>query len=162
MKGDFEFWNLVHWARQDLGIALNEEFSISDECARELLGQIAAEDKDRPFMELVAAYGQEIRRILAVPLKDAWEVEEAENGFWTKIVQNAGQYSRKSPMMHWLAVIAKLKAIEVYQRRKKLPCQAEDWVIDFLSTVNNDAIASSRLASSDDVVEREEKEESAR
>ncbi len=64
-------------------------------------------------------------------------------------------------MMHWLAVIAKLKAIEVYQRRKKLPCQVEDWVIDLLSTVNNDAIASSRLASSDDVMDREEKEESA-
>ena len=95
-------------------------------------------------------------------MNDSHEMESAEQEFWATVVQTAGNYGGKSPVMHWLAVIAKLKAIEVYQRRKKLPCQAEDWGIDFLSTVNNDAIAWSRLASSDDVMEREEKEESAR
>ena len=42
--------------------SLDAEFSISEERARELLAQIAGGDVDRPFMELVAAYGQEMRR----------------------------------------------------------------------------------------------------
>ena len=71
MKCDFDWGNLVHWARDDLGLPLDAEFSISEERARELLAQIAAEDKDRPLMELVAAYGNEMRRILAAHVKDA-------------------------------------------------------------------------------------------
>ena len=34
-KGDFDFGNLVHWAKDDLGLALDAEFSISDERAGE-------------------------------------------------------------------------------------------------------------------------------
>ncbi len=47
------YGNLVHWAKQDLGIATDEEFSISDKRARELLVPVAAEKnaKDRPFMD---------------------------------------------------------------------------------------------------------------
>ena len=63
MKGDFDWGNLVHWAKDDLGLALDEEFSISDERARELLAQIAAGDVEKPFTELSEAYGHHVRRI---------------------------------------------------------------------------------------------------
>lgn len=45
--------SLDSWARDDLGLALDAEFSISEERARELLAQITAEReaKDRPFMD---------------------------------------------------------------------------------------------------------------
>ena len=39
MKGDFDWGNLVHWARLDLGLALDAEVSISEERARELPAQ---------------------------------------------------------------------------------------------------------------------------
>ena len=40
VKGDFDFGNLVHWALDDLGLALDAEFFISDERAKELLAHI--------------------------------------------------------------------------------------------------------------------------
>lgn len=41
-----------------------------------------------------------MRRILAAHIKDAGEVEEAENEFWAKVVQIAGKYAGKSPVSH--------------------------------------------------------------
>lgn len=84
-KGDFDWGNLVHWAKDDLGLALDAEFSISDERARELLAKIAeTRNMDKPFMELVTAYGKEMRGILAVRVLDKTELEAEENDFWEK------------------------------------------------------------------------------
>ena len=53
MKGDFDWGNLVPWARNGLKIALDAEFSIPDERARELLAQMAETGTmDWPLMEL--------------------------------------------------------------------------------------------------------------
>ena len=129
-KGDFDWGNLVHWARLDLGLPLDADYSISEERARELMAQIAAaEDKDRPLMELVAAYGNQIRRILAAHVKDAGEMENAEQEFWTTVVQNAGKYVKARPVKRWLSVIAKRQAIAAYrrlhQRMKRVLFRAE-------------------------------------
>ena len=62
---------------------------------------------DRPLMNLVAAYGTQMRRIFAARIKNAGEMEDAENEFWEKVVQNAGEYAGKSPVSHWQSVIAK-------------------------------------------------------
>ena len=61
--GGFDWGNLVHWARLDLVLALDADYSIPDEKAREMLAQIAETGTiDRPLMELVAAYGNQMRR----------------------------------------------------------------------------------------------------
>ena len=91
MKGDFDFGHLVCWSRQSLGIAPYAEFSISEERAKELMAQISKGDKYRPFMELVAVYGNQMRRILAARMLDKIELEAAEQDFWLKIVQYAGE-----------------------------------------------------------------------
>ena len=43
MKGGFDWGNLVHWARLDLGLPLDADYCIPDEYAREMLAKIAAE-----------------------------------------------------------------------------------------------------------------------
>ena len=104
MNGDFDLGNLAHWAWDDLGLALDADFSISDEGARELLAQIAETGTmDRPLMELVAAYGDEMRRILAARVLDETELEAEADDFWSKIVQSTGKYAGESPVKHWLA-----------------------------------------------------------
>lgn len=78
--------------------SLDAEFSISEERARELLARIAARDVDGPFDELVAAFGRPMRRILAARVKDKTELEDVEQDFWLKVVQNAGKYGGKAPV----------------------------------------------------------------
>ena len=65
MKNSFDSGNLVSYARDGLRIAPDAEFSLSEERSKELLAQLAAGDAERPFMELAAAYGPEMRGILA-------------------------------------------------------------------------------------------------
>ena len=171
MKGDFDWGNLVHWARDDLGLALDEEFSISEERARELLSQIAKTGTmDRPLMELVAAYGTQMRHILAAHVKEAGEMEEAENEFWTTVVQNAGKYVKARPVKRWLSAIAKRQAIAAYrrlhQRMKRVLFRAEmaakmrdageqdDLDLERLAAKN--AVAEKRELTPDEVLEQEE------
>ena len=88
MKNGFDSGNLVSYARDGLRLSPDAEFSLSDGRARELLAQMAETgNMDRPFMELVAAYGKEMRRLFAARVKDAGEMEEVENEFWIKVVQ---------------------------------------------------------------------------
>ena len=99
---------MVHWARDDLGLALDAEFSISEERARELLAQIAKTGTmDRLFMELAAAYGDEMRRIFAARVRNETELEAEEQDFWSKIVQITGKYGGRFPVKHWLAKIVR-------------------------------------------------------
>lgn len=170
MKGDFDLGNLVHWARLDLGLALDEDYSISDERAREFLAQIASGDADRPLMELVAAYGRQMRRIFAAHVKDAEEREEAENEFWTTVVQSAGKYGGKASVVHWLAVIARRQAIASHQRQvrrmKRVVYRAEiaskRWNageeddLDLERLADKDAVAEERMLTPDEVLEQEE------
>lgn len=121
MKGSFDFGNLSHWTRQSLGMALDAEFSILDERAKELLAQMAETgDKDRSFMELVAACGRQLRRILAAHMMDSSEIESGEQEFWAKVVQIAGKYVEDRPVKHWLAKIAKCQAIDAQWRMKRV------------------------------------------
>ena len=157
MKGDFDLGNLVHWAKDDLGLALDADFSISDERAKELMAQMAKTgNMDKPFMELVAAYGTQMRGILAARIRDAGEVEDAENEFWAKIVQIAGNYNDKWPVKHWLSAIAKNQAISVYRRqcrRSKLVAYRAEMVSKMLDSGEEDDVDLERLADQDAVAE---------
>ena len=82
-------------------------------------------------------------------------MDEAEQEFWMNIVRNAEQYSGEAPVEHWLAATAKRQAVKVHRRRMKLHCQAEYWVVDLLSTADEDSIAASHLLSTDDAMECE-------
>lgn len=75
--------SLDAWARQSLGISPDADYCIPDEQARELLAPIAAEKeaKDRPFMELVAAFGRQMRGIFGAKLKIWAELPDKENKF---------------------------------------------------------------------------------
>ena len=99
--------------------SLDAEFSISDERARELLAQIAAGDAERPFTELAAAYGRQIRRILGARVRDKTELEDVEQDFWVAVVQNAGKYAGKAPVVRWLSVIASRLGIDSYSRLRR-------------------------------------------
>ena len=44
IKGDFDFGNLVHWVLDDLEIAPDADFSISEERAKELLAGLRESD----------------------------------------------------------------------------------------------------------------------
>ena len=103
-------------------MALDAEFSIPDERARELLAQMAAEReaKDRSFMELVAACGRQLRRILAAHTMDSSEIESGEQEFWAKVVQIAGKYVEDRPVKHWLSVIARKQALNAQWRMKRV------------------------------------------
>lgn len=99
---------MVYCARDDLGLALDADFSVLEERSRELLAQIAETGTmDRPLMELVAAYGNEMRRILAARVLDETELKAEEQDFWAKIVQIAGKYGGRFPVKHWLAKIVR-------------------------------------------------------
>lgn len=77
-----------------------------------MLAQIAETGTmDRLFMELVFAYGNPMRRILAARVLDKTELKAEEQDFWAKGVQSARKYGEKSPVGHWLSVIAKRQAI---------------------------------------------------
>ena len=65
---------------------------------------------DAPFLILGVAYGTQIRRIFAARIQDAGEMDEAENEFWSKVVQRSGEYAGKAPVEHWLTKIAKNQA----------------------------------------------------
>ncbi len=73
-------------------------------------------DVNRPFLTLVAAYGQDMRRILAARVLDESELELEEQEFWSKVVQHAGKYVEGSPVKHWLAVIARNQALNAQRR----------------------------------------------
>ena len=171
MKDDWVGGYLVHWARDSLGLALDAEFSISAERAKELMAQMAKGDADRPFMELVVAYGRQMRRILAARIKDAREMEEAENEFWASVVQNAGNYNDKWPVEHWLSVIASRQAISVYRRQcrrskfvayraemasKMLDSGEREDDLDLERLADKDAIAEERELTPDKILEQEE------
>ena len=176
MKGDFDWGNLVHWARDDLGLALDADYSISDERARELLAQIAKTRKmEKPLMELVAAYGNQIRRILGARVLDKTELEAEENDFWERVVQIAGKYNGKIPVKSWLSVIASRRAIDAYRRlhrrMKRVLYRAEmaakmrdagekdDLDLDRLA---DESIAALRSVQPDESMEQEENKEAAR
>ncbi len=175
MKGDFDWGNLVHWAKDDLELALDEEFSISEERAKELLAQIAETRKmEKPLMELVAAYGNQIRRILAARVLDKTELEAEENDFWAKIVHIAGNYGGRSPVKHWLSVIAKRQAIDSHRRlrrrMKRVVFRAEmaSEMLDAgekddldLESLADESIAALRSVQPDEAMEQEEKEAAA-
>ncbi len=171
MKGDFDWGNLVHWAKDDLGLPLDADYSISEERAKELLAQIAETIKmEKPLMELVAAYRNQIRRILASHVKDAGEMEEAENKFWAMVVQIAGNYGGRSPVKRWLSVIAKRQAIAAYRRlhqrmklvlfraemEAKMRDDGEQDDLDLESLADKDAVAENRELTPDEVLEQEE------
>lgn len=171
MKGDFDWGNLVHWARDDLGLPLDADYCIPDEQARELLAQIAETGKmEKPLMELVAAYGNQIRRILGAHVKDAGDMENAENEFWTTVVQNAGKYVKARPVKRWLSVIAKHQAIAAYRRlhqrmnrvlfRAEMAAKMRDDGgqddLDLESLADKNAVAEKRELTPDEVLEQEE------
>ena len=176
MKDGFDSGKLVPWARDGLGLAWDAEFSISDERARELLAQIAKGDQDWPFMELAAAYGNQMRRILAGRVRDKAELEDVEQDFWVAVVQNAGKYGGKSPVAHWLSVIAMRQAINWHQRQvrriqlvayrsemaSKMRDDGEEDDLDLERLADHDAIAEGRPLSPDEVLEQEELSEEAR
>ena len=111
-----------------------------------------------------------MRGIFAAHIKDAWEIEEAENGFWAEVVQNAGQYAGKMPVDHWLAKMAKNQGIEVYWRRKrrrqlvayqvaiavKMRDDGEKDDLDLESLADKDAVAEEWKRTPDEVLEPEE------
>lgn len=168
---------MIHWARDDLGLALDAEFSIPEEQAQEMRAQIAeTENMDKPFMELVAAYGNQMRRILvAARVLDEAELEAEENDFWAKIVQIAGKYGGKSPVNRWLSVIAKRQAIAAYRRLSrrnrfvayraemsaKMRDAGEEDDLD-LEGLADESIAASRSIQPDEAMEQEENKAAAR
>ena len=176
MKGDFDWGDLVHWAKDDLGLALDEEFSISEEYAREMLAQIAETRKmEKPLMELVAAYGNQIRRILAARVLDKTELEAEENNFWAKIVHIAGNYNGKIPVKSWLSVIANRQAVDSHRRRlrriKRVLYRAEmaSEMLDAgekddldLDRLADESIAALRSVQPDESMEQEENKEASR
>lgn len=161
--GGFDWGNLVHWARLDLDLPLDEEYFILDEKARKMLAQIAKTGTiDQPLMELVAAYGPQMRRIFAARVKDAGEMEEAENEFWTTVVQNAGKHGGMSPVSHWLAAIAKRQAISAYRRMRR----RTKWEVSRMPTEaesrNAWEYADELMLTPDEVLEQEELAREAR
>ena len=170
MKGGFDSGNLVSYARDGLGMAPEAEFSLSDGRAKELLAQIAKGDQEQPFMELVAAYGREMRGIFAGRVKDAGEMEEVENEFGIKVVQIAGKYEGKAPVKCWLSVMAKRLAIaadrRMHRRSQFVSYQAEITAkmrdvgeeddVDLESLADKDAVAEERERTPCEVLEQEE------
>ena len=157
-------------------LALDAEFSISDERAKELLAQIAETGTmDRPFMELEAAYGNEMRGILGARVLDKTELEAEENDFWAKVVQIAGKYDDKWPVKRWLSVIAKRQAVDSYRRlhwrmkrvlfraemTSKMPDDGEKDGLD-LERLADESIAALRSIQPDETMEREENKAAAR
>lgn len=148
------------------------EFSIPEEQARELRAQIAeTENMEKPFMELVAAYGNQMRRILvAARVLDEAELEAEENDFGAKIVQIAGKYGGKSPVKRRLSVIAKRQAIAAYrrlsrrnrfvayraERASKMRGAGEENDLDLERLADKDAVAEARMLAPDEVLEQEE------
>lgn len=61
-------------------------------------------------MELVAAYGRQLRGILAAHVLDESELEAEEQEFWAKVIQHGGKYVEGRPVKHWLAKIARKQA----------------------------------------------------
>ena len=176
MKGDFDSGGLVHFARMNLRMPPDAEFSISEERAKELMAQIAKGDADRPFLELVAAYGNQMRGILAGRIRDAGEVEDAENEFWTEVVRIAGNYNDQWPVEHWLARMCKFQAISVYRRMhrriklvayrsemaSKMLDSGEEDDLDLERLADKDAIEDGRPLTPDEVLEQKELAKAAR
>lgn len=156
--------------------SLDAEFSISDERARELLAQIAKGDAERPFTELAAAYGNEMRGILGARVLDKTEREAEEDDFWAKVVQIAGKYDDKWPAKHWLSKIAKNQAVDSYRRLRrrrkrvlfraemaaKMPEDGKEDDLDWERLADKDAVAALRSVQPDEMMEREENKAAAR
>ena len=154
--------------------SLDAEFSISDERARELLAQIAAGDEDC-FEELVAAFGRQMRRILAARVRDKTELEDVEQDFWITVVQRAGKYGGEGPVNRWLSVIASRLGIASYRRLRrrqdrvvfraemaaKMPDAGEQDDLD-LESLADESIAALRSIQPDEAMEREERKEAMR
>ena len=131
---------------------------------------------DKPFMELVAAYGKEMRGILGARVLDKTELEAEENDFWEKIVQVAGKYDGKAPVKRWLSVIAKCQAVDshrrLHRRMKRVLYQAEmaskmrdvgeDDDLDLERLADKESIAALRSIQPDEAMEQEERKEAVR
>ena len=125
---------------------------------------------DEPFLILVAAFGRQMRGILGARLKIWAELPDEENKFWLKVVQNAGKYAGKAPVVRWLSVIAMRKAINSYCRQDrrsefvayrsemavKMPEDGEKDDLDLEQLADKDAVAEERLLTPDEVLEQEE------
>lgn len=61
MREELGHGSLDAWARDDLRISPDADYSIPDKEARKLLAQMAKGDVERPFLTLVAAYGDQMR-----------------------------------------------------------------------------------------------------
>ena len=176
MKYSVDLGKLVPWTKTGLGMPPDAEFSLSDERSKELLAQVAKGDRERPLMELLAAYGPEMRGIFAGRVQDAGEMEEAENEFWIKVVQIAGKYEGKAPVKHWLSAIAMRLAITAHRRMDrrrrfvayraeiaaKMRNAGEDDDVDLERLADQDAVAEARELTPCEVLEQEELAEEAR
>ena len=111
---------------------------------------------DRPFLILVAAFGNEMRGILGAKLKIWAELPDEENKFWLKVVQNAGKFGGKSPVEHWLAKIAKNQA----RNALRSPIRRTKWVAYRMSTEvemrDAEEYAEERMLTPDEVLGQEE------
>ena len=176
MKGDFDFGNLVHWARDDLGIALDADFSISVDQAKDLMAQIARGNDDSSFIKLMDAFKDHVHRIFKNRLLDARDVEENENEFWTKIWRKADKYDGRDPVEHWLSVIAKNQARNAFRSQirrmkhveflseiaAKMPDFGEEDDLDLEMLADEHAIAEERSLTPYKILEQEELAKEAR
>ena len=150
-------------------MAPDADFSISEKQARELPAQMVAGNQDLAFLELVAAYGQQMRGILAARVMDESELEAEEQEFWAKIVQSAKNYNDKDPVDHWLSKIAKNQALNAQRRLNnrmkrvlsrvemaaKMRDAGEDDDLDLEGLADKESLAASRSMQPDETIERE-------